>query len=183
MAGFHSHDAFVEILSRHRGQLFGYIHALVRRFDDAEDIYQETAMVLWSKFREYEPGTNFLGWACAVARFRAANFLKREHRRRRHFSQAVQEELAAMQASIGPADAVAQQDALADCVERLSDADRRLIELCYGGEDSFRAVAERLGRSPQSVYDALSRIRRSLGDCVDRTIARGERRLDAEERQ
>jgi len=175
-----SHDAFVEMLTLHRSQLFGYIHALVRRLDDAEDIYQETAMVLWSKFRDFEPGTNFLGWACAIARYRAANFLKTERRRRRHFSRAVQEELAALQAAISPSEAGLQQEALVDCMKRLPQADRQLIELCYGSRESIRAVAERLGRSPQSVYDALSRIRRVLFECVDRAVAREERSRDGE---
>ncbi len=80
-----SHDRFVELLTQYRGPLFGYIYALVRRLDDAEDLYQDTAMVMWSKFQEYEPGTNFMGWACTVARFRVANFLKGERRRRRYF--------------------------------------------------------------------------------------------------
>jgi RNA polymerase sigma-70 factor (ECF subfamily) len=178
-----THDEFVEILSRHRGQLFGYIYALVRRLDDAEDIYQDTALVMWNKFRQYEPGTNFLGWACAIARFRAANFLKQERRRRRHFNQALQEELAAMQASIRVEDAGLQQEALPDCLEQLPDADRQLVELCYGGRESFRQVAERLGRSPQSVYDALCRIRRVLFECIDRVVARRERLPQEEGRQ
>ncbi len=183
MSDFHSHDAFVEILSRHRGQLFGYIHALVRRLDDAEDIYQDTALVMWSKFREYESGTNFLGWACAIARFRAANFLKSERRRRKHFSQALQEKLAALQASVHPSDAGLQQEALIDCMERLPESDRQLVELCYGSHESFRQVAERLGRSPQSVYDALSRIRRVLFECIDRAVAREERLRNTEGRR
>ncbi|MBN1394413.1 MAG: sigma-70 family RNA polymerase sigma factor [Pirellulales bacterium] len=180
MSDSHSHDAFVELLSRHRGQLFGFIYALVRRLDDAEDIYQDTALVMWSKFREYEPETNFLGWACTIARYRAANFLKSERRRRRYFSQAVQEELAALQASISPRDAGLQQEALVDCMERLPESDRRLVELCYGGGESFRQVAERLGRSPQSVYDALCRIRRVLFKCIARAAARQRRSQNAE---
>lgn len=99
MSDLHSHDSFVDLLTQHRSQLFGYIYALVRRLDDAEDLYQDTALILWSKFAEYQPGTNFLGWACTIARYRTANFLKSERRRRRCFGQAVQEELAALQAS------------------------------------------------------------------------------------
>lgn len=180
MSDQHSHDAFVEMLARHRGQLFGYIYALVRSLADAEDIYQETAMVLWSKFGEFEPGTNFLGWACAIARYRTANFLKSERRRRRHFGHAVREELAALQASINPSDAGLQQEALADCMKRLPDGDRRLVTLCYGSHNSFREVAKRLGRSSQSVYDALSRIRCVLFECIDRKMAHDERSRDAE---
>ncbi len=181
MSDLRSHDRFVELLTQHRGPLFGYIYALVRRLDDAEDLYQDTAMVMWSKFQEYEPGTNFMGWACTIARFRVANFLKGERRRRRFFSHALQEELAALQARIQPEDAGFQQEALLDCMKGLSDADRQLLDLCYGTQRSFREVAEELGRSPQSVYDSLSRIRRVLLECIDRAAARREHPRGPEE--
>jgi RNA polymerase sigma-70 factor, ECF subfamily len=172
VSDLHSHDRFVELLTQYRSPLFGYIYALVRRLHDAEDLYQDTAMVMWSKFQEYEPGTNFMGWACTIARFRVANFLKGERRRCRYFSHALQEELAALQAKIQAEQAGLQQEALIDCVKGLSEADRQLVDLCYSTERSFREIAEQLGRSPQSVYDALSRIRRVLLECIDRTVAR-----------
>lgn len=175
MSDPHSHDSFVELLTQYRSQLFGYIYALVRRLDDAEDLYQDTALILWSKYKEYQPGTNFLGWACTIARYRTANFLKSERRRRRCFSQVVQEELAALQASVRADEAGVQQEALVDCMNKLSAMDLELVKLCYGSRCSFRQVAEQLGRSPQSVYDSLSRIRRVLLECIDRTVARQER--------
>lgn len=68
-----------------------------------------------------------------------------------------------------------QQEALLDCMNKLSAVDLELVKLCYGSQCSFREVAEQLGRSPQSVYDSLSRIRRVLLECIDRTVSRRER--------
>lgn len=174
MSDFHSHDAFVELLTQYRGQLFGYIYALVRRLDDAEDLYQDTALVMWTKFKEYQTGTNFLGWACTIARYRVANFLKSERRKRRYFGQTLLEELAALQARIHADGQNLQQEALVDCMKKLAAGDCELINLCYGSRQSFRQVAEQLGRSPQSVYDSLSRIRHVLLECIKRTIAQEE---------
>ncbi len=64
----------------------------------------------------------------------------------------------------------------------LSDVDRDLLALCYGTQQSFREVAEQLGRSPQSVYDSLSRIRRVLLECIERAAARREHPRGPEER-
>jgi RNA polymerase sigma-70 factor, ECF subfamily len=183
VSDFHSHDSFVEILTQHRGQLFGYIYALVRRLDDAEDLYQDTALVMWTKYREYEQGTNFLGWACTIARYRVANFLKSQRRRRHFFGQALQEELAALQTRIHADGLGLQQEALLDCMKKLPASDVQLVKLCYGGSTSFREVAKQLGRSPQSVYDSLSRIRRVLLECINRTTAREEHLDIAEDRQ
>jgi RNA polymerase sigma-70 factor, ECF subfamily len=166
------HDEFVELLSQHRSQVFGYIYALLRNLNDAEDVYQETALVLWRKFDEYVPGTHFVRWACAVARNSVAAFSKRERRNRRYFSPEFQEELAAIQASVVQEDADLTQAALVDCMKKLPEGDRRLVETCYGAGHSFKDVAEQLGRSAQSIYDALSRIRRQLMACIDRTTAR-----------
>ena len=121
------HKEFVELLGQHRSQVFGYIYALLRNLDDAEDVYQDTALVLWSKFDEYLPGTHFIRWACTVARHSAAAFSKRKRRNRRYFSVEFQEELAAIQASMAPTEVELTQEALIDCMKKLPESDRRLI--------------------------------------------------------
>ncbi|MCD4728795.1 MAG: hypothetical protein K8R46_14115 [Pirellulales bacterium] len=95
----------------------------------------------------------------------------------------MQEVLGWLQASVHTVDAGLQQDGLADCMERLPESDRQLVKVCHGSHEGFRQVAERLGRSPQSVYDSLSRIRRVLFECIDRAVAREERSRNAEERR
>ena len=81
------HDLYVELLARHRRQLFGYIYALLRNFADTEDIYQQTALVLWQKFDQYEADTNFLSWSCRVAQFEAKNLMRRHQRDRLYFDE------------------------------------------------------------------------------------------------
>ena len=60
---------YVELLTQHGRQLFGYIHALLRNFADTEDVYQQATLVTWQKFDQYESDTNFLGWACRISEF------------------------------------------------------------------------------------------------------------------
>ena len=69
-----------------QARLFGYIHSLVRDSNDADDLFQQTAMVLWRKFAEYDPARPFLGWACGVARFEVTNFLRTRGRSKLYFS-------------------------------------------------------------------------------------------------
>jgi RNA polymerase sigma-70 factor, ECF subfamily len=57
-------DEFVAIYTRHQRKLYRYVAALLTRSDDAEDVLQETARVLWQKFDEYQPEEPFLPWAC-----------------------------------------------------------------------------------------------------------------------
>ena len=64
------------MLARHQSQLFGYIYSLVRDLDDADDLFQQTSLVLWDKFDLFDPSRSFVGWACGVARYEVLNFLR-----------------------------------------------------------------------------------------------------------
>lgn len=72
----------------------GYIYCLVHDFNDTEDLYQQTCLVMWRKFDEYEQGTQFLQWALRIAHFEVTNSL-RQRRRRAQFSQEFLAELSA----------------------------------------------------------------------------------------
>jgi len=69
-----------------------------------------------------------------------------------------------------------QYQALADCLEKLSDKDRDLIQRRYLSESSVKSVASQVGRSVDAVYKALNRIREALFECVDRTLSAEDRR-------
>ena len=46
---------FADHCSReHQTQLFGYIYSLVRDLDDADDLFQQTSLVLWDKFDQFD---------------------------------------------------------------------------------------------------------------------------------
>lgn len=166
------YEAFVRLVEQHRRQVFGYIYALVRSFQDSEDIYQDTCMVLWNKFDQFQPDTNFVSWACQVAQFEVRNFVKRRSRSHLHFTPDLQDQLAEVQAAVTSDDSDRYYAALDTCMEKLPVNDRQLIQACYGDARPFKKVAEEMQRSPHSIYDALSRIRHSLLDCIRRTLAR-----------
>src|SRR5262245_28464343 len=58
---------FVTLWSAHSRRVYAYIYSLVANWSDADDIFQETSIVLMQKFQEFEPGTSFFAWACRVA--------------------------------------------------------------------------------------------------------------------
>ena len=93
---------FVQVFQEHYHQLFAYVHTLVRNSADAEDVVQQTSLILWKKFDEYQPESNFFAWACVAARFEAMKFLRRDRRYRAHFSEAFQLKLAETMAGIRP---------------------------------------------------------------------------------
>src|SRR5215471_21378774 len=58
------------LMTKHQRQIFAYIYALVPNRYDAEDLLQETCVVICEKFHEFEEGTDFVAWACQIAYWR-----------------------------------------------------------------------------------------------------------------
>ena len=61
---------------------------------DAEDLLQETAVVLLQNWRDFQPGSNFFSWACQTAYYLVLNYRRRKERRLLIFDEDVLEKLA-----------------------------------------------------------------------------------------
>jgi RNA polymerase sigma-70 factor (ECF subfamily) len=82
-------DDFVALLTGSQRRLHAYIFSLVWNPADADDILQETNIVLLKKAAEYDTTRDFLPWALAIARFQALAGLKRRQRLRFVFDDAL----------------------------------------------------------------------------------------------
>ena len=163
------YDEFVQLYAQHARRLYGYLFAMLPNESDADDVFQETSRVLWEKFDEFQPGTNFFAWACRVAQFQVKAFRQRVARERVKFS----DDFVAAVAEQADNDAPlldAQHQALASCFAELKTRDQELIRLRYQEEGSVRVVAEKLGRKADAVYKALSRMHEALLGCVTRKL-------------
>jgi RNA polymerase sigma-70 factor, ECF subfamily len=167
------HDLFAELITRHQGQLYGYIYSVVRNWEDTDDIYQSVCLVLWCKFESFQPGSSFFAWARQIAKNKVGDFV-----RQKRSPTIVAEELMniLVESEAGPCDADAETYliALRQCRNRLSAEDEELLQLCYVEELSTVEIAARLQRLRQSVGRSLSRIRRWLLECIQMELARQE---------
>jgi RNA polymerase sigma-70 factor, ECF subfamily len=164
--------SFIQLLNAHQNRLYGYLYSLVLNFDDAEDLYQEVASLLWQKFDLYEPNTDFGRWAIRVAHLTVKNFMRRRRRSRVMYSDEVLDQVVESQSLVDSPAMIQRTEALAQCMQRLTDADRGLVESCYGGEFKIRDIAQREGRTPDAIYAALYRIRKSLFKCIESRVRR-----------
>jgi RNA polymerase sigma-70 factor (ECF subfamily) len=156
-------------------RLYGYIHSLVRDLNDTDDLFQQTALILWKKFDEFDRARSFFSWACGIARLEVTNFLRTRARRRLYFSDDLNLLLIEAQEEMTSAEMDDRRDALAKCVAKLRDRDRELLLECYQDAGKVNDVAGRRGRSPQSVFNSLRRIRRALYGCIARTLSQESR--------
>lgn len=162
---------FVALLTGSQRRLYAFILALTRNPADADDVLQETNLVLWRKSDQFAPGSDFDAWSLRVAQFQVMAHRKRRQRSRLHFDDELVERVAADAGEV-LAGFDARREALAHCLRRLRPEQRRLVAERYQPGGCVNELAARQGRSPKAVSEALRRIRRVLLECIERTLAR-----------
>ena len=163
-------ELFVELLTLHQRTLYGFIYTLVPNPADAEDLLQQTSLVLWQKFDEFDLDSSFSAWACQIAHFTVLHYLRKKRRSRVVFDDELIARLAETRHDREEVH-LSDRAVLAECVEELSEGDRKLIKLCYAAKRNIKAAAAALDRPVASVYMSLVRVRRLLMDCIRRTNA------------
>ncbi len=161
---------FLESFLRSEGRIFAYILTLWPHRADADDLLQEVSLFMWDQFDEQNPPVDFVAWGCRIAYFKILDFRKKLQRSRLIFNQETLERIAAV-ASERESTLAARQEALTQCIERLPSRDRDLLAQRFEAGATTQATADRVGRSVDAVYKALSRIRDTLFECVNRRLA------------
>ncbi len=167
---------FVKKLMEHRSMLHSFVFALLRDPHLTEDILQEVAVVLWSKYKEFTPGTDFGAWARAIAYREILAARRSEARARRYMDEAcAQEILAAYQRREEAVPSATHREALRRCMGLLNSDLREMMRCRYGLSMSSREIAARFSRTAQAVDAVVYRIKKLLSDCIrSRLVARGD---------
>jgi RNA polymerase sigma-70 factor (ECF subfamily) len=163
------YNEFEGLIRLHTSQVLAYINSLLLNWNDAEDMFQETCVVLWQKFDEFKPGTHFLAWALRIADYKVMKFQAKQSRRAA-FTANLRDALKADFVDRSAAETEANLAALSSCMDRLSPSDQRIVKLCYIESTPVRQLADAMGRSPKSLQNSLYRIRRVLLDCTHREL-------------
>ena len=163
------HERFLTEYNPVHPRLLGYLISLVGNRHDAEDVLQRTSITLWRKFDQYEPDTNFFAWAATVAFYEARNFQRLAIHTRIRFD----DDLLALIADERVADLSHQEPrrlALGQCLASLSDSNRALLEAVYIDNADIGELARQSGRAPQTFYNRLNTLRRTLARCIDERV-------------
>ena len=163
---------FLRLFLQHQRRIYGLILALVPNGPDADDILQETSAVLWQKFGEFDPGTNYAAWALRIARFQVMAYYSTKRRQKARLSDETLDAVVERMAARTEREDV-RSVALEGCLASLPDEDRRLIELRYRGGASVVEVAKRSGRTVEAAYKALHRAHERLLQCMRGKLAPG----------
>ena len=172
-SGGGSHTAFIGLFAQHHSEILAYLYKLVHDRHDADDLFQRTSVVLWSRFDSFEPDSNFLAWAKLIAYLQVCNFLRTSGRDRLRFSDEVLAKLAD-EPTTPTEESQRRLDTLAKCMKELGRNDRDIVQQAYSGEQTMKELAGSLGLAVQTVYNRIGRIRKLLFECVAHKMATAE---------
>ena len=157
------HSDFALVYEEHVWRVYGFLAYRLRDRDAAEDLTQATferALRAWSRFdpRRASEGT----WLLAIAR----NLLIDHHRRDRSSQLEPLEEHFAPTVP-GPEERLTTSPSLVRALTQLSDRDREVLALRFGGDLTGPEIAMLLGLTLANVQQILSRSLRKLRLLLD----------------
>ncbi len=61
-----TYEKFIRLFVAQEGRLRAFLRTLVPSLDELDEVMQETSLVAWRKFAQFEPGTDFLAWVATI---------------------------------------------------------------------------------------------------------------------
>ncbi|MEJ5260501.1 MAG: sigma-70 family RNA polymerase sigma factor [Anaerohalosphaeraceae bacterium] len=157
-----------------QNRLLSFILCYIPNRADAEDVFQNTTFVLWKKFDQYKPGSDFLAWSIMIARFEILSYYKKKKSEGSiHFDEEMQKIL---DAEMKTFESRFEQrlDALRECLKKLITDELRLLKMRYEENLPLARIAERLSITSPAVFKRISKIHSRLIQCIRQRIAFGE---------
>ncbi|MCW1922497.1 hypothetical protein OKA05_08015 [Luteolibacter arcticus] len=171
---------FSEYWQQSHRSVRAYLASFVPDGSLLDDCVQEVALVAWRKGPLDDGDQAFLHHALACARHIGMAARRKFHGSRLQLlapdvAQSLADAVAAQErpASTEPTDRV---EALRHCIGRLSADQQALIRLRYGDESpsELSKEAQRAGKTLETLYKRLERLRALLRDCVTRQLTPSE---------
>jgi len=157
-------ETIAATLLAERMPLTAFFAGVTRDFHLAEDVFQEVCVKAVARAAEFESAEHAVNWARLAGKNRAIDVLRARDGRYVGLS----DEMLALLAEDWPdqTQTDAMQDALSGCIEQVTPNNRELLRLRYFERRNCADVAAMMGRKIETVYQALARLHKILGDCI-----------------
>lgn len=160
--------SFELIFHEHSRMITAFLYSLLGDWAEAADLAQETFVVAYRKMDGFDPEKSLPAWLRGIARNLARNAIRKRYRHREFLveSDTMEEMYAALEEppkSEGMQDSIA---ALTQCIEKLPDKQREVVQLHYEERQPAKLVAKAIGVLERSVFQLLWHARNNLRDCI-----------------
>lgn len=168
--GNHSQEEYVGLITKNQTALYTYILSIHPNRTAAEDILQETNLVLWKRIDDLNEGASFQAWAFRIAYFQTMRYLKTRKRQSwLIFDDEMTEDIAeeAEKRMSGFED---KRHALRQCMAKLRGGDLTMLRLRYEDNTTLKEIGSQLDRSEGALKQVYLRIRRTLKQCIQNRL-------------
>jgi RNA polymerase sigma-70 factor, ECF subfamily len=167
-------ERFMRLWAEAQPAVAAFVHAVVRDSAAAKDLAQETALVLFRRFGEYDGQRPFVAWALGVAKFQVLGFRRDEARSFVTFDTELFDKFTELWAEAAPA-VDRRAEALQTCLERLAGRARQVVRLRYFEGLTAEEIGRQTGSNGAAIRMLLQRVREQLRQCIQKQ-ASGEGR-------
>lgn len=170
-----SESEFILMITSHQTAIYCYILTIHPDRVAAQDILQETNVVVCKKLAEFEAGTQFKAWVFRIAYWQTMAYLKRVKRAGLVALEPDVLDLVAEEVEEYSEDFEDRNFALKSCLQKLPAGDASILLAHYQRGESLAEISGRLGRTREALKQVMLRIRKTLRTCIERQLA-GEAR-------
>lgn len=164
--------ALTLIDERYGEGLYRFIHALVRRDDLADDLYQTTLLQAFRDLASFEERSSLRTWLFGIARHRCLDALKADRRRGERFlsgddpdpSAGAADDAPSALERLGQAELVA---ALGHCLDELTAETRMVLLMRFSEDMPYDDIARVCRASAETLRARVSRALPILRRCVE----------------
>ena len=164
---------FMRLFVTHEPELRAFLRTLLPSWEAVDDVLQEGSLVMWKKFGQLEEEEGFVPWAKVILRFKAMHACRTVARDRLVLSEETLELLADESPDQDPGRMGRERSALDTCLQKLSSENREIVLLQYRKPGGLAELANQSGRTPNSLYKLIGRLREKLRQCVEKELVPG----------
>lgn len=147
-----------------------YLRSVVISFHDVEDLVQQVAYAVASRYDEYDRSKPFTPWVLGIAKYKVLEYRRRIGKDRRIFGEAALDRIGLAYGSVSAAPPDDHYRALQACVTKLTKRARRVLDMRYVQELKPAGIAKQLGATPNAICLLLSRTRKALAHCIQQQL-------------
>lgn len=167
MSESESIENLLRIFYENHGNLRGYVYACTRSYHGTEEVMQSIAIKIAQSAASFDAKRPPMPWFLGIARNQVKQWYQANKRQERFVSFDVIDEYI-QQFDIFEAEQVTpRRRALHNCMANLPNKQRKVVELRFMDRLDCSDIAGKLGKSVQSIYSLIKRLKRELRKCVE----------------
>ncbi|MEM8669382.1 MAG: sigma-70 family RNA polymerase sigma factor [Planctomycetota bacterium] len=167
-----SESQFVRLFARHELALRNYARLILPDWSAVDDVLQDASVTMWESRQRLRDESGFLPWGKVIVRHKCFNAIAKLRRDRLVLDEKVLKLIAREEEEKTDADDLVHiQQCLSECLGELAPEGRNLVLAPYRGAGELTRLAEKAGKTPNSIYKIVGRLRAKLSRCVEQKLS------------